>query len=151
MLTSPTSDVAAPGVEVPPPFALEPPPFALVPPPFALSGASPFLHARHEEQRFLFLLESSEWLHRLHSHDEVRRVADHIVSFGILLRESSRARGRGQVAAGLHGNLEEKILLFLSVEFILIYIRHLQYRSEIPPSTSNGGKAKATPAVRSVM
>ncbi len=36
--TSPTSDAAAPDVEVPPPFAL-------VPPPFALSGANPFLHA----------------------------------------------------------------------------------------------------------
>ena len=123
MLTSPTSDVAAPGVEVPPPFALEPPPFALVPPPFALSGASPFLHARHEEQRFLFLLESFEWLHQLHSHDEARRVRS------------------GSHGGRLDGNLEEKILLFLSVEFILIYIRDLQYRSEIPPSTSNGGKA----------
>jgi len=118
-LTSPTSDTAAPDAEVPPPFAL--------------SGASPFLHARHEEQRFLFLLESSEWLHRLHSHDEARRVADRIVAFGILLREGERER------------------LFLSIEFILIYIRNLQYRSEIPPPTSNGGKAKATPAVRSVM
>ena len=44
--------------------------------PFALSGASPSLHARHEEQRFLFLLESFEWLHRWHGHDEARRVAD---------------------------------------------------------------------------
>jgi hypothetical protein len=47
-----------------------------VPPPFALSGASPSLHARHEEQRFLFLFESFEWLHRWHGHDEARRVAD---------------------------------------------------------------------------
>jgi len=56
--------------------------------PFALSGASPSLHARHEEQRFLFLLESFKWLHRLHGHDEARRVADR--SSGILLREASR-------------------------------------------------------------
>ena len=67
--TSPTldADAAAPDVKVPPPFAL-------VPPPFALSGASPFLHARHDEQRFLLLDESIEWPHRLHSHDEARRV-----------------------------------------------------------------------------
>jgi hypothetical protein len=62
--TSPTSDAdeAAPDVDVPPPFAL--------------SGASPFLHARHKEQRFLFLFESFEWLHRWHGHDESRRVSD---------------------------------------------------------------------------
>ena len=62
--TSPASDkeAAAPDVDVPPPFAL--------------SGASPSLHARHEEQRFLFLFESFEWLHRWHGHDEARRVAD---------------------------------------------------------------------------
>jgi hypothetical protein len=40
----------------------------------------------------LFLLESFEWLHRLHSHDEARRVADHIVAFDILLREGERER-----------------------------------------------------------
>ena len=50
------------------------PPFDV--PPFALSVASPSLHARHEEQRFLFLLESFKWLHRWHGHDEARRVAD---------------------------------------------------------------------------
>ncbi len=62
--TSPASDkeAAAPDVDVPPPFAL--------------SGASPSLHVRHEEQRFLFLLESFEWLHRWHGHNEARRVAD---------------------------------------------------------------------------
>jgi hypothetical protein len=43
VLTSPMLDAAAPNV-----------------PPFALSGASPSLHARHEEQRFLFLFESFE-------------------------------------------------------------------------------------------
>jgi len=74
--TSPTldADAAAPDVDVPPPFAV--------------SGASPSLHARHEEQRFLFVLESFEWLHRWHGHDEARRVADR--SSGILLREASR-------------------------------------------------------------
>ena len=82
--TSPASDkeAAAPDVDVPPPFAL--------------SGASPSLHARHEEQRFLFLLESFEWLHRWHGHDEARRVADR--SVGILLREGEREIGL--VAAG---------------------------------------------------
>ena len=76
--TSPASDAeaAAPGVDVPPPFAL--------------SGASPSLHARHEEQRFLFLLESFEWLHRWHGHDEARRVSDR--SVGILLRKGRTMR-----------------------------------------------------------
>jgi hypothetical protein len=80
--TSPAQDAAAPEVDVPPPFAL--------------SGASPSLHARHEEQRFLFLLESFEWLHRCHGHDEARRVAGR--SVGILLGEGEREIGR--VAAG---------------------------------------------------
>jgi hypothetical protein len=73
--TSPTSDAdaAAPDVDVPSPFAL--------------SGASPSLHARHEEQRFLFLFESFQWLHRWHGHDEARRVSDR--SVGILLRKAS--------------------------------------------------------------
>ena len=76
MSTSPTPDAAAPDVNVPPPFAL--------------SGAGPPLLARHEnkEQRFLFLLESFEWLHRWHGHVEARRVAD--CSVGILLREGER-------------------------------------------------------------
>ena len=65
-LMSPMSDAAAPNV-----------------PPFTLSGASPSLHARHEEQHFLFLFESFEWMHQRHSHDEARRVADR--SVGILL------------------------------------------------------------------
>jgi hypothetical protein len=77
--TSPTSDAAAPDV-----------------PPFALSGASPSLHAWHEEQRFLFLVESFEWLHWRHSHDKARRVSD--CSSGILLREGETEIG--QVAAG---------------------------------------------------
>ena len=43
--------------------------------------------------------------------------------------------------------IEEKIIQFLFVESILIYIRDLQYRSEIPPPpTSNGGKAKEIPS-----
>jgi hypothetical protein len=75
-LTSPTSDAAAPDVDVPP---------------FALSGASPSLHARHEEQHFLFLLESFKWLHWWHGHNEARRVAD--CSSGILLREGKRGFG----------------------------------------------------------
>ena len=73
-LPSPMSDAAAPNVL-----------------PFALSGASPSLHARHEEQRFLFLLESFEWLHRWHGHDEARRVADR--SVGILLGGDWTSRG----------------------------------------------------------
>ena len=92
----------------------------------------------------MFLIKSFEWLHQLHSHDEVRRVADCIVAFGILLREGERERTKSRWVC--HGNLEEKILLFLSVEFILIYIRDLQYRSKIPTPTSNGGKAKAIPS-----
>ena len=75
----------------------------------------------------MFLLESFEWLHWWHGHDEARRVADH--SVGILLREGEREIVSWRV---WHGNLEEKILLFLSMESILIYIRDLQYRSEIP-------------------
>jgi hypothetical protein len=116
--TSPTSDAAAPDVDVPPPIAL--------------SGASPSLHARHEEQRFLFLIESFEWLHRWHGHDEARRVADR--SVGILLREGeSEIERRGRFGM----QIEEKII----VQF-LIYIRDLQYRVKIPPPTSIGGKAK---------
>jgi hypothetical protein len=77
--TSPTSDAAL----------TSPMPNAAVldvdVPPFALSGASPSLHAQHEEQRFLFLMESFEWLHWWHSHNGARRVAD--CSVGISLRE----------------------------------------------------------------
>ena len=72
--TASDADTAAPDVDIPPPFAL--------------SGASPSLHARHEEQRFLFVLKSFEWLHWWHGHDEARKVADR--SSGILLREASR-------------------------------------------------------------
>jgi hypothetical protein len=42
-------------------------------------------------------------------------------------------------------NIEEKIIQFLCVEFILTYLGNLQYRSEIFPPTSNGGKAKEIP------
>jgi hypothetical protein len=72
--TSPTSDADAAA------------PDTGVPSPFALSGASPSLHARHKEQRFLFLIESFEWLHWWHGHDKARRVSDR--SIGILLREA---------------------------------------------------------------
>jgi len=69
--TSPTSDAdaAAPDVDVPSPFAL--------------SGASPSLHARHEEQHFLFLfvLESLEWLHWWHGNDKARRVVIAVAAF----------------------------------------------------------------------
>ncbi len=92
------SDAAAPDVDVPP---------------FALSGASPSLHARHEEQRFLFLLKSFEWLHWWHGHDEARRAADR--SSGILLKEGKREIGR--VVAGLARKLrQEDHHQFLSVE-----------------------------------
>ncbi len=111
-------------------------------PPFALSGASPSLHAQHEEQRFLFLMESFEWLHRWRSHDKARRVAD--CSVGISLREGEPEMrdGDGQVAACSDANLDKKIIEFLSVEFILTYIPDLQYHIEFSSPTSNGGKAK---------
>ena len=44
------------------------------------------------------------------------------------------------------GNLDEKILQFLFVEFILIFICNLQYCVKFPPPTSIGGKAKAIPS-----
>jgi hypothetical protein len=54
---------------------------------------------------FLFLLESFEWLHRWHGHDEARRVAD--PSVGILLREGEGDRTR----RGRFGmQIEEKII-----------------------------------------
>ena len=112
-----------------------------VPPPFALSGASPSLHARHEEQRFLFLLESFEWLHWWHGHDEARRVADRTV--GILLREGEREIGL--LVAG-SACTKEKIMKFLFMESILIFIRDLQYRVKFPLLTSIGGKAKEIPS-----
>ena len=88
--TSPTSDAdaAAPDVDVPSPFAL--------------SGASPSLHARHEEQRFLFLFESFEWLHQWHGHDKARRVSDR--SVGILLREASWGFGTQKTRQEDHTN-----------------------------------------------
>ena len=78
----------------------------------------------------MFLLESFEWLHRWHGHVEARRVADRSV-LGILLREGEREIG--PVAAGSACKIEEKIIQFLFVETIFIYIRDLQYHSEIPP------------------
>ncbi len=87
---SPTSGAAAPDGGVPPPFAL--------------SGASPSLHARHEEQRFLFLLKSFKWLHWWHGHNKVRRVAD--CSSGISLREAKKEIG--WVAAGLARTLKQE-------------------------------------------
>ena len=60
--TSLTLDAAAPDVNVLSPFAL--------------SGAIPSLYAQHEEQHFLFLLKSFEWLHWWHSHVEARRATD---------------------------------------------------------------------------
>jgi hypothetical protein len=47
---------------------------------------------------------------------------------------------------GFRMQIEEKIIQFLFVESILIYIRNLQYRSDFPPPTSNGGKAKEIPS-----
>jgi hypothetical protein len=53
--------------------------------------------------------------------------------------------GDGRVA-GLDANLDKKIIEFLSAEFILTYIRNLQYHSEFSSPTSNGGKAKDRPS-----
>ncbi len=130
-LTSPMLDAAALNVDMPP---------------FALSGANPSLHARHEEQRFLFLMESFEWLHWWHSHNEARRVAD--CSVGISLREGETKMrdGDGQVAVGLDANLDKKIIEFLPMEFILTYIHNHQYHSEFSSPTSNGRKAKDRPS-----
>jgi hypothetical protein len=91
-------------------------------------------------------MESFKWLHWWHSHDEARRVAD--CSVGISLREGETEMrdGDGQVAAGLDANVDKKIIEFLSVEFILTYIRDLQYHSEFSSPTSNGGKAKDKPS-----
>ena len=41
--------------------------------------------------------------------------------------------GEGESRRVWHANLEEKIIQFLFVETIFIYIRDLQYHSEIPP------------------
>jgi hypothetical protein len=122
--TSPTLDAAAPNVDMPP---------------FALSGASPSLHARHEEQRFLFLLKSFEWLHRRHGHDKARREADR--NSGILLREGKREIGL--VAAGLACKLrQEDHNQFLSVECTCAAFGTDQIR----PRLSKGGIAKEIPS-----
>jgi hypothetical protein len=42
--------------------------------------------------------------------------------------------------------IEEKIIQFLFVESILIYVHNLQYHSDSPPPTSNGRKAKEIPS-----
>ena len=126
-LTSPTSDAAAPNVNVPPPFAL--------------SGASPSLHARHKKQHFLFLLKSIECLHRWHSHDEVRRVADR--SSGILLKEGEREIG--QVAAGSAWKFRgEDPTIPIRGVYLNLHMRP-PILCEISPPTSIGGKAKAIP------
>jgi hypothetical protein len=130
-LTSPTLDAAALDVNVLP---------------FALSGASPFLHARHKEQCFLFLMKSFKWLHWWHSHDKARRVVDHSVGISLREGETEMQDGDGRVAAGSDANLDKKIIEFLSVEFILTYIRDLQYHSKFSSPTSNGGKAKDRPS-----
>ena len=79
----------------------------------------------------MFLLESLEWLHRWHGHDEARRLADS--SVGILLREGER-EGDWTLRGGFGmQKIEEKIIQFLFAESILIYIYDLQYCSEIPP------------------
>ena len=77
---------------------------------------------------FLFLLESFKWLHRWHGHDEARRVADRSVDFIEGGREGDWTR-----RDGFGMQIEVKIIQFLFVESILIYIRDLQYRSELPP------------------
>ncbi len=41
--------------------------------------------------------------------------------------------GEGESRRVRHANLEEKIIQFLFLEFILTYIRDPQYRSEISP------------------
>ena len=88
----------------------------------------------------MLLLESFEWLHRWHGHDEARRVADH--SVGILLREGEREVGL--IAAG-SACTKEEIIQFPFLESTLIYIRDLQYRVKFPPPASIGGKAKEIP------
>ncbi len=88
--TSPLLDTAAPEVDVLPPFAL--------------NGASPSLHAQHEEQCFLFLLKSFKWMHWRHGQGKARRVAD--CSSGISLREAEKEIGR--VAAGLAYKLRQE-------------------------------------------
>ena len=62
------------------------------------------IDAGHVEQRFLFLLESFEWLHWWHGHGEARRVADR--SSGISLRGSKKEIGR--VTAGLARKLRQE-------------------------------------------
>jgi hypothetical protein len=120
--TIPMSDAAAPDVDAPL---------------FAFKVASPSLHAQHEEQRFLFLLESFEWLHQWHGHNEVRRAADR--SSGILLREGKI----GRVAAGSACKLrQEDHNQFLSVEPTCAALGTDQIR----PRTSKGGKAKEIPS-----
>ncbi len=48
----------------------------------------------------------------------------------------------------LQANIEEKIIQFLSVEFILTYIRDLQYRSEISSPNIYGRESQGdTPSV----
>ncbi len=55
-------------------------------------------------------------------------------------------RWRWTSCSRFDANLDKKIIEFLSVEFILTYIRDLQYHSKFSSPTSNGGKAKDRPS-----
>jgi hypothetical protein len=49
---------------------------------------------------------------------------------------------------GFGMQIEEKIIQFLFMESILIYIRNLQYRSDFPPQHRMAGKQRRYPVVR---
>ena len=98
----------------------------------------------------MFLLESFKWLHRLHSHDEARRVAD--CSRGIWhFIEGWREGDWTNLRRVRHENLEEKVLLFLSVESILIYIRDSNTVEKFPPQHRMAGKPRRYPVFHGVM
>ncbi len=87
----------------------------------------------------MFPLESFEWLHWWHGHDEARRVADHIS--GILLREGKWEIGR--VAAGLARKLrQEDHHQFLSVERTCTVLEG----DQVFTLSIKGGKAKEIPS-----
>ena len=79
----------------------------------------------------------------------MRRVADH--GSGIWHFIEGGEREIGQVARVRHGNLEEKILLFLSVESILIYIRDSNTVEKFPPQHRMAGKPRRYPVFHGVM